>query len=432
MDSASRSSGWRNGPASRAAILGALVAHGLWAAAPSRPAVEITAIRFWTLGEATRIAVEISGETKFVQQRLHNPERLFFDLRDARSRLGKRGAQSIPVGDKLLKQIRIAQTQPAVARIVLDLEGDVEFTASQQGTPFRLMNELRPAAKAPKAAAAPAPEPARVAEEKPAPVTPPAPPPPAAVPAKKNSRGERSMTRVLGLKVGRVVIDAGHGGHDHGTTGPSGLTEKELVLDLAQRLGALVQERLSSEVTYTRTDDTFVPLETRTRIANEAKADLFISIHANASPLGSVSGVETYYLNFTTSKADLEVAARENATSQKSIHELTELLEKIARKDKAEESREFAAKVQSAMLGATAGPNSRARNRGVKKAPFVVLIGAAMPSVLVEVGFVSNSREEAQFKKPEYRDRVAEALFKGLSGYAGTLSHFQVAQSKTP
>jgi N-acetylmuramoyl-L-alanine amidase len=229
-----------------------------------------------------------------------------------------------------------------------------------------------------------------------------------------------------------VVIDPGHGGHDHGSTGPTGLTEKELVLDLAKRLGALIEERLASEVVYTRTDDIFVPLETRTEIANDAKADLFLSIHANSSPFKTVTGVETYYLNFTTSRADLEVAARENATSQKSIHELTELLQKIALKDKVEESREFASKVQSSLHSASLRQNSRSRNRGVKKAPFVVLIGAFMPSVLVEIGFVSNARDEALLKKSDHRQRVAEALYKGLSQYAGTLSHFQVAQTKAP
>ncbi|MEK7754626.1 MAG: N-acetylmuramoyl-L-alanine amidase, partial [Acidobacteriota bacterium] len=281
-----------------------------------------------------------------------------------------------------------------------------------------------PLAKAPAVEAPPA----KTAAREPQPPT----PAETAVPAKKNSRGERSLTRVLGLKVGRVVIDPGHGGHDRGSTGPTGLTEKELVLDLAKRLGALIEEQLGSEVVYTRTDDTFVPLETRTELANQAKADLFLSIHANSSPFKTVTGVETYYLNFTTSRADLEVAARENATSQKSIHELTELLQKIALKDKLEESREFASKVQSSLHSASLRQNSRSRNRGVKKAPFVVLIGASMPSVLVEIGFVSNARDEALLKKPDHRQRVAEALYKGLSQYAGTLSHFQVAQTKAP
>jgi N-acetylmuramoyl-L-alanine amidase len=237
------------------------------------------------------------------------------------------------------------------------------------------------------------------------------------------------MIRVLGLKVGRIVLDPGHGGHDAGTIGPEGLREKDLVLDVAKRLGALIEERLGSEVIYTRADDVFVPLERRTEIANEAKADLFLSIHANSSTLRSAAGVETYYLNFTTSRAALEVAARENAGSQKTIYELQDLLEKIALKDKVEESREFATRVQTAMFGLSAKSDALSRDhRGVKRAPFVVLIGASMPSVLSEIGFISNAHDESIMKRAEYRERIAEALYKGLAGYANTLSHFQVAQ----
>lgn len=236
------------------------------------------------------------------------------------------------------------------------------------------------------------------------------------------------MIRVLGLKVGRIVLDPGHGGHDTGTIGPEGLREKDLVLDVAKRLGAIIEERLNSEVIYTRSDDVFVPLERRTEIANEAKADLFLSIHANSSTLRSAAGVETYYLNFTTSRAALEVAARENAGSQKTIYELQDLLEKIALKDKVEESREFATRVQSALFAVSAKGDSRAKDRGIKRAPFVVLIGAQMPSVLSEIGFISNARDEGIMKRAEYRERLAEALYKGLASYANTLSHFQVAQ----
>jgi N-acetylmuramoyl-L-alanine amidase len=236
------------------------------------------------------------------------------------------------------------------------------------------------------------------------------------------------MIRVLGLKVGRIVLDAGHGGHDTGTTGPEGLREKDLVLDIAHRLGALIEERMGSEVIYTRSDDTFIPLERRTEIANEAKADLFLSIHANSSAMRSAAGVETYYLNFTTSRSALDVAARENSGSQETIFELQDLLQKIALKDKVEESRDFAARVQSSLFALSAKTNVRAKDRGVKKAPFVVLIGATMPSVLAEIGFISNVQDERAMRRPEYRDRIAEALYKGLSGYASTLSHFQVAQ----
>ncbi len=238
------------------------------------------------------------------------------------------------------------------------------------------------------------------------------------------------MIRVLGLKVGRIVLDPGHGGHDTGTVGPEGLREKDLVLDVAKRLGALIEERMNSEVIYTRTDDTFIPLEQRTEIANEAKADLFLSIHANSSPLRSAAGVETYYLNFTTSRAALDLAARENAGSQKSIFELQDLLEKIALKDKVDESREFANRIQSSLYSFSAKSDAHARDRGVRKAPFVVLIGASMPSVLAEIGFISNAHDESVMKRAEYRQRLAEALYKGLARYAGTLSHFQVAQKR--
>jgi N-acetylmuramoyl-L-alanine amidase len=239
------------------------------------------------------------------------------------------------------------------------------------------------------------------------------------------------MIRVLGLKIGRVVLDPGHGGHDTGTIGPQGLREKDLVLDVAQRLGRLIQEKMGSEVIYTRSDDTFVPLERRTEIANEAKADLFLSIHANSSALRSAAGVETFYLNFTTSKSALDLAARENAGSQMTVYELQDLLQKIALKDKVEESREFASRVQAALYNLSArSTDARSKDRGVKKAPFVVLIGASMPSVLAEIGFISNAHEESIMRREDYRQRTAEALYKGLSGYASSLSHFQVAQRR--
>jgi N-acetylmuramoyl-L-alanine amidase len=228
------------------------------------------------------------------------------------------------------------------------------------------------------------------------------------------------------LKVGRVVLDPGHGGHDTGTIGPGGVLEKDLVLDIALRLGPLIEQGLGSDVVYTRKDDTFVSLEDRTRIANEEKADLFLSIHVNSSRYRAASGSETYYLNFTTSSDALDVAARENATSNKTIHELQDLIKKIALLDKVEESKEFASRLQSSLY-VLASKNGTTKNRGVKKAPFVVLIGAAMPSVLAEVGFVTNPREGTLLKRADQRQKIAEALYQGLSSYASTLSHFQVA-----
>jgi N-acetylmuramoyl-L-alanine amidase len=185
---------------------------------------------------------------------------------------------------------------------------------------------------------------------------------------------------------------------------------------------------MGSEVVYTRDDDTFIPLEERTRIANEHKADLFLSIHANSSPYRTAAGVETYYLNFTTSKTAMDLAARENASSERSIFDLKDVLQKIAMKDKIDESREFAARIQTSLYAISAKSNAAAKDRGVKKAPFVVLIGAAMPSVLAEIGFLTNSADEALLRKPEQRQKIAEALYKGVASYADTLSHFQVAK----
>ena len=488
----------------------------------------ITAVRFWSLGDVTRIAIESDGDFAVRSDRLENPDRLFFDLAGAKPNLGGKGTTVIQVADTLVRQIRVAETQHGVTRVVLDLERAADATTSHLDNPSRLIIEVRASgaevrasgtgvrasgvearaseAAAPLASVAKPPIEAEVVESK-APAyrsftPPPAPgafepserrtasidPPPVvrpqfsvpstaanaiprlspgpsrpapgavlakvsaplsasaipaapaivatpapdtpALPAKRNSAGGRSMIRVLGLKVGRIVIDPGHGGHDTGTVGPEGLREKDLVLDISKRLGALIEERMNSEVVYSRTDDTFIPLEQRTDMANQAKADLFLSIHANSSPLRSAAGVETYYLNFTTSKAALDLAARENAGSQKSIFELQDLLEKIALKDKVDESREFANRIQSALYSFSAKNDSHARDRGVRKAPFVVLIGASMPSVLAEIGFISNAHDEGVMKKSEYRQRLAEALYKGLAGYAGTLSHFQVAQKR--
>jgi N-acetylmuramoyl-L-alanine amidase len=246
-----------------------------------------------------------------------------------------------------------------------------------------------------------------------------------AVPARAalpTADGETSLVRALGLKIGRIVIDPGHGGHDSGTIGVDGLEEKDVVLDVALRLGKLLHERLGAEIIYTRSDDTFIPLETRTAIANKAQADLFLSIHANSSSDATARGVETYYLNFTSTPDALETAARENAVSTQSIHELSDLVKKIALKDKIDESREFASDVQQGLYSGLTRGNAGLKNRGVKKAPFVVLIGANMPSVLAEISFVTNPRDANELRQPEYRERVAESLYKGVARYEAGLN----------
>jgi N-acetylmuramoyl-L-alanine amidase len=525
--------GWRTG---------ALLCVALGAACTTASAADVadphhvTAVRFWSLGGVTRIAIETDGDFQVKSDRLDNPDRLFFDLTGTRPTLSHKSITVIPVADHLVRQIRVAEPQHNVTRVVLDLATSAEPTVSRLDNPTRLIIELRPTGSAPEVTKAPVtvaapptpvqPTPAAKPAER-RPFTPPpavrpvvipveerkeawldpppdlktrnTPPPPAAIlavnikpgpapalavpvtvlakpaptisstfgnvasaaqpspviqpqltptqpiistqsnsptqpsepalPAKRNSSGDRSMIRVLGLKVGRIVLDPGHGGHDTGTVGPQGLREKDLVLDVAQRLGRLIETRMGSEVIFTRSDDTFIPLETRTAIANEAKADLFLSIHANSSPLRTAAGVETYYLNFTTSRSALDLASRENSGAQMSVSELQGLLEKIALKDKVEESREFASRVQNALYTLSAKTTDvRSKDRGVKRAPFVVLIGASMPSVLAEIGFVSNAHDESVMRREEYRERTAEALYKGISNYAASLSHFQVAQ----
>ena len=402
--------------------------------------LQVTDVRFWSLPGTTRVAIETSGEFQYKSDHIPNPERLFFDIEGATPKAAGRKIQVKSVNDKFLKRIRIAENIPGRTRVVLDLEDGVSFTASQLSNPDRLIVELRPAS-----AAIPAPVVSAVVETptppelKPPPVLAKSAPavspalsslePPPASPSRRFSQdGSRSLVRALGLKINRIVIDAGHGGHDQGTSGTAGLLEKDLVLDVALRLGKLIEERMGSEVIYTRQDDTFIGLHERTALANQRKADLFLSIHANSSPATRVSGIETYYLNFTSSSEALDVAARENASAQNSVYELKDLVQSIAQHDKIEESKEFAQSVQSSLQGFESKYSPTAKDRGIRKAPFVVLIGAQMPSVLAEIGFLSNSREEALLNKPDHRQKLAEALYRGLFKYSQALSHFELTK----
>ena len=241
------------------------------------------------------------------------------------------------------------------------------------------------------------------------------PPPPTA-------EGQSTLMRALGLKIGRIVIDAGHGGHDSGTLGADGIQEKDVVLDVALRLGKLLHDRLGAEVVYTRADDTFIPLETRTAIANKAQADLFISVHANSSQDPSARGVEVYYLNFTSDPDAMAVASRENAVSSQRVNQLSDLVKKIALKDKIDESRELAADVDTSLYAGLKKGNEGLKDRGVKKAPFVVLIGANMPSILAEISFVTNPDDADELSRPAYRERVAESLYAGVARYAAAIN----------
>jgi N-acetylmuramoyl-L-alanine amidase len=448
--------------------------------------VRVTAVQHWSTADYTRVTVDLEQDVEFESQRIDNPNRIFFDLKNARLASDLIG-KSLDVDDGLVKRVRVAQYKPGRARIVIETEDQASYNASLLLNPPRLiidvhgedthsksspteqaaiadrkppsaptedrtatnvLSESAPAAAKPSAESAPkkviveadddGPSDADAVSpkltKKPVRVSTAPRGPKSRLATEKNMReaqptsdGDRSLIRALGLKIGKIVIDPGHGGHDTGTIGPNGLLEKDLVLDVSKRLGKLLEARLGAEVVFTRRDDTFIPLETRTSIANQEQADLFVSVHANSSHDPDARGVETYYLNFTSSPEALEVAARENAASDKSIHELQDLVKKIALKEKIEESREFAADVQQSLHSGLSAKTAGIRDRGVKKAPFVVLIGANMPSILAEISFISNPGDEKRLKGPEYRQRIAESLYRGISRYVNGLGGVKVA-----
>ena len=421
-------------------------------------------------GDSTRVTVELEGSMQYVSGRIANPDRIYFDLHAA-----KLAPQLVhgkfAVDGAMVSAIRAAQSPSGVVRVVLEVNGVKDYTASLLNNPTRLVIDLYADAKAMQLAQAknagndpPAAANAAMASAATGNAAGDAPAKPtgskaasgdastgtttsaSAIPEPKRTLslanggsakggkkadlvqaasapqptrdGQSTLTRALGLKIGRIVIDAGHGGHDTGTIGPTGLMEKDLCLDVALRLGKIIQLKLpSAEVVFTRNDDTFIPLERRTEIANEAKADLFISVHANPSQDRQARGIETYYLNFTGSSDAMEVASRENATSANAVHDLQDIVKKIANNEKIEESRDLASIIQDSLSKRMENLNRGERNRGVRKAPFVVLIGADMPSVLAEISFLSNPSDEQWLKKPENRQRVADGLYFGIENY---------------
>jgi N-acetylmuramoyl-L-alanine amidase len=238
----------------------------------------------------------------------------------------------------------------------------------------------------------------------------------------RNVAGGFSMARQLGLGVSRIVIDPGHGGHDPGAQA-NGISEAELVLDVALRLEKLLAKTAGIEVVLTRRTDDYIALQERTAIANREGADLFLSIHANASTNAQARGVESYFLNFANNLSAASVAARENAASGQAMAALPDFVKVIALNNKLDESRDLATEVQRALVAKLAGANKNVKDLGVKQAPFVVLIGAAMPSVLTEISFVSNSQEAKLLRGGSYRQRIAEALFSAIRKYQTSLQN---------
>ena len=389
--------------------------------------------------DAARITIDLDDKVTYSSARIANPDRIYFDISAAQltPELARREIQ--PDG-RLVKAVRVAQNQAGVVRIVFDVVGVLDYSASLVGSPPSLVIDFYASAPALRAAtrSAGTPKPAvttAVRETLPvassskspslsagnsSPDAESARPPKSPQPTRE---GQSTLTRTLGLKIGRIVIDAGHGGHDTGTIGPTGLMEKDICLDVALRPGQIIEQHLpGAEVVYTRADDTFIPLEERTNIANEKKADLFLSIHANSSRDHAARGVETYYLNLKGTPEAMEVAARENSTAQETVADLEELVKKITRNEKIEESREFAEDIQDSLSRRIQHTTKSVKSRGIRKAPFVVLIGANMPSVLAEISFLSNPADEQLMKKGDHRQRLAEGLYQGVVSYLQSLN----------
>jgi len=391
--------------------------------ATTAPRVQVNNIRYWNAADYTRVVIDLEGEVRYQGARIPDPDRIFFDLFNTQLNSPLVG-KTFDIQEGLLKKIRVAENQAGVTRVVLEVNQADDYSVFSLPNPFRLVVDVRGRAKPAATSAQKAATPPSKAGDTSRTASLPQPP----SPPKPTREGQQTLTRALGLKIGRIVLDPGHGGYDTGTIGPSGFMEKDLALDVARRLGRLLEEKLGAEVIYTREDDTFVPLENRIALANEKQADLFISIHANFSPDRAVRGVETFLLNFTRDPEALALAARENALSQKSVHELQDLLRTIARNERLAESQELARELQTALYKGLRRVSERVQDRGVKQAPFVVLIGASMPSVLTEIAFLSNPNDEKFLKASQGRQQLAEAMFSGISSYLENLNSIGVAR----
>ncbi len=405
------------------------------ASAPGGTPAQVKNLRFWTGDSSTRVVLDLERPVTLHHDRIGNPDRLWIDLLGTRLDPELKD-RTFPVGDGLLERVRIGPNRDGVVRMVLDFKSVSDYNIFYLRDPARLVVDVKGdgvadprRAESSSAQAAKVADPPRDARRQVASRAPardasaearPAPPPPQ--PPAANRKGDRSLARQLGLGARRIVIDPGHGGHDPGAIGPGGLREKDLVLDVGLRLAELLRSRLGAEVILTRSTDRFIPLEERTAIANTKRADLFLSIHANSSRSRKARGVETYYLNFATDPHAEAVAARENAISEATLKDLQDLVKAITLNSKIDESRDFAAAIHEDLLPAM----RPAPDRGVRTAPFYVLIGANMPSVLCEIAFVSHPEEERRLRSKDQRQKIAESLARGVTDYLEALSPTQM------
>ena len=382
------------------------------APSPEKLAVlpKITGLRHWSSSMGSTVVIDMEDQVPYEVHRLMSPERIYFDLHDA-VLAPELDGKSIDVGENSLTRVRVAQPVAGVTRVVLDTKDGSNFSVSMESNPYRLVVELRGndrgVASNHAMSPASAGRSAATAALLPLPLKP----------------GEDRLAARVGKF--RIVLDAGHGGWDLGTVGRQGLLEKDLVLDVTQRLAKLLQARLGSEVVFTRTDDSYLSLDQRADLANQSQADLFVSVHANYSNSATARGVETYYTNFFSAPGSKELENRENGGILKPV---TASLSPDGLHAKIQESRRLAASVQRSLFATLSARNPDIRDRGIKDAAFVVLTGTTMPAILTEISFVSSPADEQKLRSEAYRQEIAEALYKGIARYEQTAQHPKVAQ----
>lgn len=358
---------------------------------------QVTGIRHWSTSDSSTVVVDLQDTVQYEAHRLSDPDRIYFDLHDTALAPGLTG-RDIEIGDGLLARVRVAQPTPGITRVVLETKRGASYSVSLEPDPYRLVVEVRAAGAADKPRA-------RVDLFAPA-------------PGRSVASSDDTVARAHVPKF-RIVLDAGHGGWDLGTVGRRGLLEKDLVLDLVQRLGSRIESRLGAEVIYTRSDDSYVALERRAEVANEAQADFFVSIHANYSDDPSARGVETYYTNTFSS-----VNARSSDSPLQAVS-----FAKVDIREKVRESRKFAASVQRALFAGLSASSPGIRNRGVKEASYVVLTGTSMPAVLAEVSFVSSPTDENHLQSAKYRQQIADSLYQGIARFAADAHKVKLAST---
>jgi N-acetylmuramoyl-L-alanine amidase len=372
--------------------------------APSENA-RVTGLRFLSSPAYTRVMLDLSQEAKYEIRQLKEdlakgaPPRIYIDISGARLALTSK--EAVPVEDGLLKQIRIGQYSADIVRVVLDMHSLRAHNAFILADPYRLVVDVQ-GVKAP---------PDNTAKEAPA----------KKAPAKRGAASQDKQPAPAAAATGgirKIVLDPGHGGKDPGALGFGGSREKDIVLSIAKKLAAKLRKEMGIQVVLTRKDDRFVALENRTAIANAEDADLFISLHMNASVNGEAKGIETYYLDNTSDEAALRLAARENGTSRKNISDLQFILSDMTQNMKLEDSITLAHRLQKSVVGGMAQSVREVKDLGVKKALFYVLVGARMPSVLVEMFFVTNRSEGWAMSRASTQDAMVEALMRGIQNYA--------------